>query len=66
MPLKVKPLALPAGKVLGAGRRGEKIVVQLLDRNTKEYEVQWRSIEKIETFAEVVLAKPRNCLLPVN
>lgn len=57
--LKVKPLALPADKVLGKGRRGEKIVVQLLDQPNKEYEVQWRSIEKIETFAEVVLAKAK-------
>lgn len=57
--LKIKPLTLPAGKVLGKGRRGEKIVVQLFDQPNKEYEVEWRAIEKIETFGELVLAKAK-------
>lgn len=57
--LKIKPFTLPAGKVLGKGRRGEKIVVQLLDQPDKEYEVEWRAIEKIETFAELILAKAK-------
>lgn len=55
--LKVKPLAFPDGKPPAKPRPTEKLQVELIDSPGKAYELEWRSIERIEFFDELVLAK---------
>jgi len=56
--LKVKPLTLPGGRRLPEPlpRRGT-LQVRLLDDPTKNYELAWQSVVKVELFEQMVLAQ---------
>ncbi len=55
--LRVKPLDLPDRKLPTNPRPNDKLTVRLVDDPTTQYDVQWRSIEKVELFEQLVLAK---------
>ncbi len=55
--LLVQPLDFPERRVPADMRADASIVIRLVDRPDKKYEVVWHSIDKIELFEDLVLAK---------
>jgi ABC-type transport system substrate-binding protein len=53
--LQVLPLDFPERKIPEESKRVGKLKVRLFDRQTEEYEVAWRNIERIDFFEELVL-----------
>ncbi|MHB1037176.1 MAG: ABC transporter substrate-binding protein [Pirellulales bacterium] len=61
--LKVEPLDLPDRLLPQRPRPTDKLVVRLWDQPESDYEIQWRSIAKVELFEDLVLAKTRELFM---
>jgi len=55
--LKVEPLKLPGRRLPRYPRPSFRLEVRLWDTPEKPYELRWSSIEKVELFEQIVLAK---------
>ncbi len=55
--LKIVPLELKRRVPLREQDRGESLVVRLLKRPEQRYQVQWRDIDRVQLFEELVLAE---------
>ncbi len=55
--LKVEPLGLSRGRIDSLLKSQRKLTVHLFDNPEKTFELSWRSIEKVETFEELILKK---------
>ena len=59
--LKVVPLGLTPREIEAKMKspRGNKLIVRLFESRDNEYEILWRSIEKVETFDELLINKAK-------
>ncbi len=57
--LLVHPIDLPERQVPSAPRPGDRITVRLLEDPDTEYELEWRHIDRLEFYEEMVLAEAR-------
>jgi len=60
--IQVRLLDLPDRRVPATPPAGEKLNVRLLDQPDKLFELEWRSVEKIELFEVIVLKKANELL----
>ncbi len=60
--LKVKPLDLTARRVPAKPDAAGKLVIRLVDRPEKKYEVAWGAIKRVELFEDMLLAKANELL----
>lgn len=57
--LLTRPLSLPGRRVPLSREPTDKLTLTLLDRPDRLYEVEWRSIKKVEFFEEMLLVKAK-------
>ncbi len=55
--LEVAPLELPGRRLPAAPKPEEKLIIRLLDRPEKRYELRWGAIERVELFEQMLLAE---------
>ena len=55
--LKVKPLDLPDRRLPANPKPDDKLIIRLVDRPDKKFEVAWGSIRKVELFEQMLLDK---------
>ena len=55
--LKVKPLDLPARRLPANPPPDAKLIIRLVDRPDKKYEVVWGAIRKVKLFEQMLLEK---------